>query len=78
MLITVHCVAHKKTIWGDCINYEPWLTFFVRSLVTQKRMLEDKIAQVRSTGIAKLSTTQSEILALFENTSELSMPQIVS
>ncbi len=68
----------QKTIWGDCINYEPWLTFFVRSLVTQKRMLEDKIAQVRSTGIAKLSTTQSEILALFENTSELSMPQIVS
>lgn len=68
----------QKTIWGDSINYEPWLTFFVRSLVTQKRMLEDKIAHVRNTSIAKLSATQSEILALFENASELSMPQIVS
>lgn len=68
----------QKTIWGDSIDYEPWLTFFVRSLVTQKRMLEDKIAHVRSTSIAKLSATQSEILALFENASGLSMPQIVS
>lgn len=68
----------QKTIWGDRINYEPWLTFFVRSLATQKRMLEDKIAQVRSTSSAKLSTTQSEILVLFENASELSMSQIVS
>lgn len=68
----------QKTIWTDRIDYEPWLTFFVRSLVTQKRMLENKIAQVRSTNTARLSTTQREIMALFESALELNMPQIVS
>ena len=68
----------QKTIWTDRIDYEPWLTFFVRSLVTQKRMLENKIAQVRSTNTARLSTTQREIMALFESALELNIPQIVS
>lgn len=68
----------QKTIWADRIDYEPWLTFFVRSLVTQKRMLENKITQVRNTSAARLSTTQREIMALFEGAPELSMPQIMS
>ena len=68
----------QKTIWDDHIDYEPWLTFFIRALVMQKRQLEDKIARVRSTGTAKLSSTQSEILELFNSTPELSMAQIIS
>ena len=68
----------QKTIWNDKIDYEPWLTFFVRALVAQKRQLEDKIAKARGASVAKLSATQNQILELFHKTPELTMPQIVS
>ena len=68
----------QKTIWNDKIDYEPWLTFFVRALVAQKRQLEDKIAKARGASAAKLSATQNQILELFHKTPELTMPQIVS
>ncbi|MBQ8686163.1 MAG: Fic family protein [Alphaproteobacteria bacterium] len=68
----------QKTIWGDKINYEPWLTFFVRALVAQKRQMEDKIAKARGTSIAKLSAIQKEILEQFHKSPELTMQQIVS
>ena len=68
----------QKTIWGDKIDYEPWLTFFVRALVAQKRQLEEKIAKARGASATKLSATQNQILELFHKTPELTMPQIVS
>lgn len=67
----------QKTIWSDKVDYEPWLTFFVTSLQKQKRALEEKIQKLQKTNTDKLSSTSREILALFAETTELSMPEIV-
>ena len=34
----------QKNIWGDKVDYEPWLSFFLTTLQKQKRHLESKIA----------------------------------
>lgn len=67
----------QKTIWSDKVDYEPWLTFFVTSLQKQKRALEEKIQKLQKTNTDKLSSTSREILALFAETTELSMSEIV-
>lgn len=67
----------QKTIWSDKVDYEPWLTFFVTSLQKQKRALEDKIQNLQKVNTDKLSSTAHEILNLFIEKSELSMPQII-
>lgn len=68
----------QKTIWSDKVNYEPWLTFFVSSLVKQKRHLEDKIKKLKKAGSDKLSATHMMILGLFANKPEMAMPEIVT
>ncbi|MBD5400704.1 Fic family protein [bacterium] len=67
----------QKTIWGDKVDYEPWLTFFIGSLVKQKRHLEAKLQQLQDSN-HKLSATALAILNLFANKSEMTMPEIVA
>ncbi len=68
----------QKTIWTDKVNYEPWLTFFVSSLVKQKRHLEDKIKKLKQSGTDKLSATPMMILGLFADKSEMTMAEITA
>lgn len=68
----------QKTIWTDKVNYEPWLTFFICSLVKQKRHLETKIQKLQVTDSKKLSGTALAILNLFATKSEMTMPEIVA
>ena len=68
----------QKTIWTDKVNYEPWLTFFVLSLVKQKRHLESKIKKLQQSGSDKLSATPMMILGLFATKSEMNMSEIVA
>lgn len=68
----------QKTIWTDKVNYEPWLTSFITSLVKQKRILENKINALQSATNDKLSATQAAILPLFTDDIALEMGQIVS
>ncbi len=67
----------QKTIWGEKVDYEPWLTFFVTSLQKQKRTLEDKIQKLQKANTDGLSSTAHMILGLFAESSQLSMPEIV-
>lgn len=68
----------QKTIWTDKVNYEPWLTFFVLSLVKQKRHLESKIKKLQQSGSNKLSATPMMILGLFADKSEMNMSEIIA
>ena len=67
----------QKTIWGEKVDYEPWLTFFVTSLQKQKRALEDKIQKLQKANTDGLSSTAHMILGLFAEDSQLSMPEII-
>lgn len=67
----------QKTIWTDKVNYEPWLTFFVSSLVKQKRHLEAKIKKMKQSENNKLSATPMLILGLFADKPELTVAEIV-
>ena len=67
----------QKTIWGDQVDYEPWLSFFVTSLQKQKRALEEKVQNLQKANTDKLSSTAHEILDLFAIKTELSMPEII-
>lgn len=67
----------QKTIWGEHVDYEPWLSFFVTSLQKQKRALEEKVQNLQKANTDKLSSTAHEILDLFAIKTELSMPEIV-
>ena len=66
----------QKTIWNDKVDYEPWLTFFVTSLQKQKRVLEDKLLKLSKLNKDQLSITAHEILNLFVDKNELTMPEI--
>ena len=68
----------QKTIWSDKVNYEPWLTFFVSSLVKQKRHLEAKIKKLKQSGSDKLSATPMMILGLFASKPEMNMAEIIT
>ncbi len=68
----------QKTIWGDAVNYEPWLTLFVGALVKQKRHLEEKIQKLQASNNKKLSGTAQAILSLFANKNEMTMPEIMA
>lgn len=68
----------QKTIWMDKVNYEPWLTFFISSLVKQKRHMEDKIKKLKQSGTDKLSATSMTILGLFADKSEMTMAEIIA
>ncbi|GHU28074.1 cell division protein Fic [Betaproteobacteria bacterium] len=65
----------QKDIWSDKVDYEPWLSFFLTSLVKQKNHLEDKIGAM-TTDDAKLSRNARTILALFENRREWTSREI--
>ena len=54
----------QKDIWGDKVDYEPWLSFFLATLQKQKRHLENKIS-VMTNNDMKLSRNQKTILELF-------------
>lgn len=67
----------QKTVWSQKVDYEPWLTFFITSLVKQKRMLESKIEKLQQVNDAKLSPTAQHILSLFSFNEPLPMSKIV-
>ena len=68
----------QRTIWGEKVNYEPWLSFFIASLQKQKRNLEAKIADLRRKHDNRLSDTSRAILALFGKDESLSVPVIAA
>lgn len=62
----------QKTIFKDNIDYEPWLTFFLKVLLKQKRILEEKI-KVQNT---HLNLSENKILELFNKKGELTSNEI--
>ena len=68
----------QRTIWGEKVNYEPWLSFFIASLQKQKRNLEAKIADLRRKHDNRLSDTSRAILALFGKDESLGVPVIAA
>jgi predicted HTH transcriptional regulator len=61
---------------SDKADYEPWLSFFLTSLLKQKKHLEEKISKI-SADDTKLGRTARATLALFEDKAEWSIPEIV-
>lgn len=67
----------QKTIWGNHVNYEPWLSFFITSLQKQKRALEDKIQRFQKEDTDKLSPMARTIISLFTDDAEMTMLELV-
>ena len=65
----------QKNIWGDTVDYEPWLAFFLTVLQKQKRHLESKVATM-SKDDTKLGKNARAILALFDEKWEWSISEI--
>jgi Fic family protein len=65
----------QKNIWGEKTNYEPWLSFFLTTLLKQKRHLESKI-EVMIKDDTRLGKTARAILELFDDKQEWSAPEI--
>ena len=55
----------QKNIWKEKIDYEPWLSFFLTTLLKQKRHLENKI-ELLSKDDTRLGKTARAILELFD------------
>jgi len=75
----------QKHIWNGKVDYEPWLSFFLATLLKQKRHLENKI----NTGVAvtvpspswiksTLSRNQKAIVELFDKKPEWSSSEIAA
>lgn len=64
----------QKTLNTDNINYEPWLTFFFKILVQQKRNLENKLPKESELSLPKLS---NDIMNLFKINNNLTANDIV-
>ena len=65
----------QKNIWRGKVDYEPWLSFFLTTLVKQKRHLESKI-ETMSENDTKLGKTARAILELFDSKPEWYVPEI--
>ncbi len=68
----------QKSIWGERINYTPWLGFFITALQKQKRLLETKVSALHQGSMAKLSSTCLTILGMFEGKGSLEMAEIIA
>ena len=65
----------QRHIWGNKVNYEPWLSFFLTTLQKQKRHLEGKMTLLTNDDTA-LSRNQRTVLALFDGKREWSSSEI--
>ncbi|MCL2069427.1 MAG: Fic family protein [Treponema sp.] len=65
----------QKNIWRAKADYEPWFSFFLTSLLKQKRHLESKIASM-SKDDTRLGKTARAVLELFDTRPEWSRPEI--
>ncbi len=65
--------SSQRTFRSDCINYTPWLLFFLQTVLKQKMRLEKKIKHAPVQG---LSLTGSKIMALFENKNQWTSAEI--
>jgi Fic family protein len=66
----------QKNIWSGDVDYEPWVSFFLMTLVKQKKHLEDKI-KIISSDDTKLSRLARQILELFDEKDEWTIPEAV-
>jgi Fic family protein len=67
----------QKNIWSAKADYEPWLSFFLTTLLKQKRHLESKI-EAMSKDDTKLGKNARAILELFDDKQEWSVPEIAN
>jgi len=65
----------QKNIWGTKVNYEPWLSFFLTTLLKQKRNLESKVEAMPKDD-TKLGKTVRTVLGLFDDKPEWSIVEI--
>ncbi len=68
----------QRNFWGERINYEPWLSFFLTALQKQKRLLEAKIAALQQGRKERLSATALSILSQFGERRTLEMADLIS
>ncbi len=67
----------QRTIGEGRVNYEPWLSFFITSLVKQKRSLEAKISDITQLRDDALSESARAVLNLFVHGVSLKMSDIL-
>ncbi len=68
----------QKTVWGERIDYGPWLGFFITALQKQKRLLEAKLAALQRGSRDTLSSTSRAILALFDAGGSMEMAELIA
>ena len=67
----------QNTLKSGKPNYEDWLSFFLTTLLKQKRHLESKIkSDIQTKAPVNVSLTEQKILSLFENKENLTSPEI--
>ena len=64
----------QKTLKTDDVNYEPWLMFFLKILLQQKRNLENKLPKENE---IVLPQTANNILQLFETQNNITINDVV-
>lgn len=65
----------QKDIWGEGVDYEPWMSFFLTVLQKQKRLLESKVDAMTKNDYT-LGKTSRNVLELFESKAEWEIRQI--
>ena len=67
----------QNTLKSDAVNYEDWLSFFLTTLLKQKRHLESKIKNDIQTKLpVNISLNEQKILSLFEDKENLTSFEI--
>lgn len=64
----------QKTLKTDNVNYEPWLMFFLKTLLQQERNLQNKLPKENE---IMLPQTASDILKLFEQQNNITVNDVV-
>ncbi len=67
----------QRTMGAERVNYEPWLSFFITSLVKQKRSLETAISDITQRHDDALSESARAVLSLFVHGISLKMSDIL-
>jgi Fic family protein len=65
----------QKNIWSGKVNYEPWLSFFLTTLLKQKKLLESKVKAMLKEDL-ELGKNARAVLNLFDDKTEWSLPEI--
>ncbi len=65
----------QKNIFTDAIDYTPWLSFFLKTLVKQKNHLENKLTTL-TTDTSKLTRLAQDILTIFTTQNNLTITEI--